>query len=238
MAWPKGVPLSEEIKAKISAARSGQKISRPSKRPVSPALDPDVKRWGKYIWLGLKKECFIRRPRNGEKAHHQIPPNIGKRTVTELAAKLLLVGPPEDPDARHVFAALRVLMFHWRRLDPRKNKKKTLKRYVSLLPSDRDGMLRVLSAVKATALIPGLGVSKENFSVENFLKIAVQIQVGNAEGFVRNALDDPKRHSRKIRSIFCDKTYQYWKARLRGLLGELANPEYRAQVLAKIKTVR
>jgi hypothetical protein len=180
----------------------------------------------RYIWLGLKKGCLIRR--KGEKARHQLPPNIGQRTVVALAAKLMLVGAPEDAEAQQVFNALRVLLFHWRRLDPRKDKKKTLKRYVELLPQDREGMLRVLDSVKATALIPGNGVARENFSIENFITVAVQIPVGNAGEFVQHLLHDPTRTTKTIRAIFCPKTFDYWKDRLRGLVGDLARGvEYR-----------
>jgi hypothetical protein len=129
------------------------------------------------------------------------------------------------------------LFFSRERLDSRKGL--SLKKYVELLPHDREKILQIVEAMKATAQIPGRGIAKAAFSVDQFIQVSLEMPRPRrvAERYVDYLLKAPERRERTIRSIFCRSTLEYWKPRLRGLFSDLASPEFYEQ-LTHIKTIR
>ncbi|MGH9891841.1 MAG: hypothetical protein ACREA0_07645 [bacterium] len=225
MPWPKGRPRGPLSPEHLAATRR-------KPRPPEP-LPPGVREWSRYLWLALRKRS----------RGHRLPANIGRGSVEELARRLSLVGWPSDPEAQQMYQATVALLFSRGRLDPRTNRRQTLVKYLDLYPDNRSGLLRLLDSVKATAQIPGPGIAKASLSVDNFLRVAVQIPKGNAEEFVRFILGDPSRTKRTIAAIFCPGTFEYWKVRLRGLVpsfGETDDDaaERRKYALSRLRTVR
>ena len=244
---PRGTPQSEHAKERIRQARLGRShsqaardkisLSRSGRRSSQPPVPEIIRHWAQFLWFALRREFRRGWRRRWDGKLPRTPPNIGRQTINDLAQRIALVGPTTDREAQHVFHAMVALLFTRERLDSRKGL--SLKKYVELLPNDREKILRIVEAVKATAPIPGPGIAKAVLSVEEFIEVSLEMPRPRrvAERYVDYLLNAPERRERTIRSIFCRRTFEYWKPRLRGLFSELASPEFYEQLL-RIKTVR
>lgn len=227
---PRGTVLSEETKTKISVSRKGQKLSpaalakRLSKRPPQPSESPDVVEWTRVLYFAVRRR------------RKWLPRNVGLETLRKYAKKLARVGPPSDPDAQGAFHAVLALFFQRHRLDWTEGL--SLNKYEALVPDDREKFLRIADCARAAEMIPGPGIEKAKYSLKSFIEIAVQVPVTHAVPFVSYILADRDRKERTVRAIFCQETFDYWKGRLRGLVSDLADPDYAEQIRQKIKTIR
>jgi hypothetical protein len=177
-------------------------------RRISKLPSPEVEAWVSY----LKKALKLRRLSNYG----------GEDKFVKTAARIALFGPPGESRATDVYQALVSLLFSYHRIqqwDAMLNK----------LPSDKEGIMRVVKALQASGLIEG--VERANFGPQTFLEVAMQLP--DPKAYVEVC----KREGHKmVRSAFHPNTLTYIKNRYRGVVGPLADPEYGKQI-ASIPTI-
>lgn len=177
---------------------------------ISKKSAPVVREWLDYLRKALKARRVYR-------------VKASEDCLVKFAAYLALVGPPNNEAATKVFAALVQLLFSWRR-------SQSLATNLNHLPVEAAGLQKVAAAVVAAGNIEPFEKSK--FPVANF--IAVALELPDAKAYVEVCRKDGLS---QIRQIFHPNTLKYTSQRYRGVVGALANPEYRDQVRTRLKTV-
>lgn len=175
---------------------------------ISKLPPPAVESWIGYLRKALK----VRRLSNYG----------GEDKFVKTAARIALFGPPPESMAIDVYQVLISLLFSYHRIQQ-------WDVVVDLLPSDREGMVKMLKALQAAGYLEP--VERAKFGPQTFIAIAVQLPDPRAYVEVCR-----REGHRLIRSAFHPNTLEYVKNRYRGVVGPLADPEYGKQVSA-IKTV-
>lgn len=153
---------------------------------------------------------------------------ISEDSLVILAGHIALVGPTTSEVAVQVYQALVKLLFSWRRLQWRKGD--SLAGHLRLLPTSTEGLHRLAVAVEAAGAVESL--ERTNFPIQNF--IAVALQLTDPVAYIEVCRKDGFEH---IREIFHPNTLKAVAQKYRGVVGDLASPEYRRQISLKIKTV-
>lgn len=177
---------------------------------ISKKPAPVVREWLDYLRRALRARR-VYRVRSSEDS------------LVKFAAYLSLVGPTNSEPAIKVFSALVQLLFSWRRIQ-------TIATNLNHLPIEAAGLQRVAAAVAAAGQIESLEQAK--FPVGNFITVALQLP--DAQAYVEVCRKDGLA---QIRQIFHPNTLKYTSQRYRGVVGDLANPEYREQIRTRLKTV-
>lgn len=102
--------------------------------------------------------------------------------------------------------------------------------FLERMPPTVEAVLRVVESVKAAGLIEPVENSK--FNLITFLDVALLLP--DPKGYV----DVCRREGRtKISGAFHPNTVEFIRARYRGVVGDLANSEYKTQLMETIKTI-
>ena len=224
MPWPKGRPrgsFSPEHREKIRQAMLKPRAAVPQ----------EVEAWLVWVRRSWRKAFRPGKP----------PQNVSQATFRALAERLVLIGPPSDPEAQRVFDDLVMLLFSRTRLDWTKGQ--SLRKHLEVLPQTREELIQVAAAVEVVVEAEEeLGpLAKQSFPVGNFIKVAQELADRSAiAAHVATCLTDSTRQFNTIAAIFHPRTVAYGKkSRIRGVVcGYVDHGEYMAQVRAAVRTVQ
>jgi hypothetical protein len=170
-------------------------------------------------------------------------PEMSEDNFYRFAAYMALIGGCDDPIALNAFDLFCDLLLSrdrapqtaLARRDPQWKATRIyyLQSNLGFLPVTRDGLLKVAAALKAAGKIED--VEQATFSVDAFVKVALAL--ANPEEYVEISKKFGLRLWR-IGTVFHPYTHEFWTGVYRGVLGPLADPEYRAAAIASIRTVR
>jgi hypothetical protein len=218
-AWPKGKPRGKLSPEHLAATRRKPKPQAPVSPEVAewvPSVRKAHRSWRRRFPLGRG------------------PWNLSGETFLLIASLPSVVGTPVDPAAQKVFNAIVALLF--RRVLPDWNQKQSIPNQVRALPQTREGLLKIAEFVEATGKLEDL--RSATFHFETVVQSALLIPSGNIKGVVEFVLNDPAHRERTIKGIFHPRVIKHYEGIARGLLGPLADPSYREQIRAKVRTVR
>lgn len=164
--------------------------------------------------LALNRALLVRRVQH---------PQISEDALVKIAARLALIGPTAEPKAIEAFHSLVPLLLSWRRV-------KNIFTIEEQLPVEPAGLLMVAASLRAAERVEK--VEAANFPTNNFISVSLQL---TDPGTYRDVCVKDKLDT--IRAIWHPNTLKYVKERYRGVVGDLASPEYRDLVRKKIRTV-
>jgi hypothetical protein len=156
--------------------------------------------------------------------HLAVPENVVRGPMVRLAGLLTLVGQPQV--SVPVWFAFRSLFAN----------KKVLPRWsqaIDAIPPTPAAMQNIVAAVQAySRQFVGSPIYLQNYNLETVVKVMVE-------------LHDPHLHVQrcaqqgmnKVAQIFHPNTIKFTQATLRGVYGQTADPEYRKQALARVRTI-
>lgn len=178
-------------------------------RRIGKPPSPEITQWIAYFKKAAK--------------FHRVGRYGGEDLFVLTAARVALVGPTNDDKAIGVYQALVALLFPSTRVAQWASA-------VHRLPGTREGILHLTKSVKAAATLEP--VMKAKFPLMNFLTVEAQIKDprGYVEGCRLERIKD-------IKGAFYGPTLEYLRPRLRGVIGDLASPEYMAEVISTIETI-
>lgn len=170
---------------------------------------PDVEGWIAYI----KKAMKLRR----------LVLMINEDRVTRIAALLGLFGPIGHPEATELYHAFLPFLFSPHRA-------KQMDTLIAALPPDKLQLVRVMKSIQAASSLEPVERAKFNGLI--FIRVAVQLP--DPKAYVEVCA---REHRNNIRGAFSDANLQYISGRYRGVVGQLADTEYRAQIAERIQTI-
>jgi hypothetical protein len=219
--WMKGRPLSTEHREKIRQALNGRKLPpevMEKRKMVTPPIriskkpPPVVDRWIEKLRMAVR----VRR------RYHV---RASEDSLAIFAGYLTLLGPPGEGESEinTVYADLLTFLLSWRRWQH-------LPQNLRLLPADPAALTKIAAVVKASWKIE----NAENASFPEAAFVTTALKLQDPVAYVEVCMREGHKF---IRSAFAPGTYDHIGRKYRGVVGDLADVEYRKQIREKLKTI-